>query len=132
MRDEQRKTAPPHARAAFEAATTAGWIEFVKPPPVAAVEDVLKNAPKLSRTDAELFALARDTGDDLFTDETHLSRVAEKHGVVVYDVVDTILLLEELGLIDGPAKKTLVLNMYAEDRTFTATELDALGLPGFL
>lgn len=133
MRTEQFRTAPPHAQEAFRKAHRDGWIQLVAPASQAAIDKVLAEAPGLSSTDAELFVLASSAGDDLFTDESLLARYAAAHGLTVYDVVDTVLLLQELGSIDTNAKKRLVLSIHAEDgRTFTPPELDALGLAGFL
>lgn len=133
VRNEQFRTAPPHAQQAFQKALADGWVRLVAPAPQADIDAVVAKAPGLSSADAELFLVARAAADDLFTDERLLGRLARAHGVTVYDTVDTVLLLEELGVIDLGGKRRLVLNIHAEDgRTFTPKELDALGLPGFL
>lgn len=133
VRTEQFRTAPLHAQEAFRKAHRDGWVRLVAPASQAHIEKVLSEAPALSSTDAELFVLAHAVGEDLFTDEALLARYSAAHGLTVYDVVDTLLLLEELGSINAEGKKRLVFSIHAEDgRIFTPSELDALGLPGFL
>lgn len=130
---EQGRTAPPHAQKQFADGLANGWIE-VRPPPFGSDTDALMQAvPGLSRTDAELLILARQCGQDLFTDEKLLARAAPSMGVTAYDVVTTILLLNRLGDLDAAAKKRLVVDIHMEDgRTFTPAELDVLGLAGLV
>lgn len=128
---EQMRTAPLHAQDQFKAARKAGWLKIHPPPDLAAVREIRDQNPALSRTDAELLVLAMTTGEDLFTDEKELLGAAKARGVTAYNVTTTILMLEELGLIDAKRKLTLVASIHMEDgKVFKPPELDALGLKG--
>jgi hypothetical protein len=128
---EQRRTAPAHAQKQFDDAHRAGWLKLHAPARAPDIRAVCEQNMRLSQTDAELFLLAKETGEDLFTDENELYGVAKNQGLTVYDVPETILLLEELGIIDAAHRKSLVFNIHAEDgRVFTPRELDALALKG--
>jgi hypothetical protein len=87
----------------------------------------------LSPTDAELLVICTEERLDLFTDENLLARAAEKRGIEVYDVVDAIMMLVELGDLDTNGAKKLILDIHLEDgRRFTQYELAGLGLQGLL
>ncbi|MBI4393142.1 MAG: hypothetical protein HY556_04990 [Euryarchaeota archaeon] len=133
MSREQGRTAPAHARHQFAEGIRSGWITLHRPalaPPVARVMDEIVG---LSPTDAELLVICTEERLDLFTDENLLSRAAEKRGIEVYDVVDAIMMLVELGDLDTNGAKKLILDIHLEDgRRFTQSELAGLGLQGLL
>lgn len=133
VRREQEWTAPHHARARFQDALRDGWIALYPPARPQEIDRVVASVVGLSRTDAELLVLCRDSGQDLFTDDRLLARAAAAQGIQVYDVVDTLLMLRELGDLDAAGVRRLVLDIHLEDgRRFTERELDALGLAGLL
>lgn len=103
---EQRRTAPKHARTQFEDALASGWLTIHAPARTPEIRTVCEQNMRLSQTDAELFILAQEKGEDLFTDENELYGVAKDRGVAVYDVPETVLLLEELGVISAAHKKS--------------------------
>lgn len=128
---EQRRTAPERARAQFDAALREGWLTLHGPAARVDIIAAQEAVRGLSATDAELLLLATARGEDLFTDENLLARAAEARGVVVYDVVDTLLLLVELGDLDRAKLRAVVMGIHLEDgRKFTPSELDALDLKG--
>lgn len=98
-------------------ARDAGWLLEAKPPSESATLEVLTadELHEISETDAELIALARETGAKLLSHDTRLLTIAERFGVRAFDITDILVALKQGRHVGPQQMKEIVEGLERED-----------------